>query len=438
MNTPRAAGRSLLRVAALAAIAFYAGTAHLTRGHEADFGKQWLAARLVATGQGRQLFDFNVQRAELQRHYSSAVIDSGIWREGIGGPTYPPTLAVVFAPLGWLSPSAAQWVVVELSLVAIIMTAFLIARMTAGAIPWEIGTLAALTFTPFFLAVGLGQNTAFSLLIVTAGWALLAGGRDVWAGVAWGLFAIKPTWGVAVVWIPLVLARPRAYLGMCGAAAGLAIATLPACGIDSWLSWLSVARETEHVYQTWPRWTLLSRDLPGLLRRFDQGALVEFAGWAIVVGVVGITGWAWWRGRVRWVRADSDWCVSANLTHPPYESTGPRATAVLAAIVLSCPRFMFYDLTLAVLPALVALSGWKRLAPCSRTLLAAAVATIWCGACSSYLLWSMMGPPVETLGVLGLWAWAVAESAATTQLAQRAEPLTQWTADRPEMVAAAV
>jgi hypothetical protein len=424
VNYQTALGRSVLRAAALAAVAFYGTTAHLTRGHEADFGKQWLAARLVATGQGRALFDLTVQRAELDRHYQSVVIDSGIWREGIGGPTYPPTLAVVLAPLGWLSPRWAQWVVVELSVVAIIVTACLVARLTAGRIPWEVGTLAALSFTPFFLAVGLGQNSAFSLLIVASGWALLASGRDVWAGAVLGLFAIKPTWGVAVVWIPLVLARPRVYLGMCGSAVGLALATLPVCGIDSWIGWLSVARETEHVYQTWPRWTLLSRDLPGLLRRIEQGTLVEFAGWAAVGGVVAITGWAAWRARA------GGWASRL--------AAGPQATAVLAALVLSCPRFMFYDLTLAVLPSLLAVSNWKQFGSYSRALLVAAVATVWCGAACSYLLWSMMGPPIETLGVLGLWGWAVAETVAVSQCGRRVEPRAGVAVDRSEMIAAAV
>ena len=41
------ATHTLIRLAALAAVAFYVGTAHLTKGHEADFGKQWLAARMV-------------------------------------------------------------------------------------------------------------------------------------------------------------------------------------------------------------------------------------------------------------------------------------------------------------------------------------------------------------------------------------------------------
>src|SRR5262245_2053206 len=122
--------RQAVRLIAIALVAFYASTAHLTRGHEADFGKQWLAARLVAIGQGKNLFDLGVQRAELERHYSPDVIDRGIWREGIGGPTYPPPLAVLLAPLGWLPPSWAQWTLVQLSLLAVIVATRLVHQLS--------------------------------------------------------------------------------------------------------------------------------------------------------------------------------------------------------------------------------------------------------------------------------------------------------------------
>ena len=57
VQTDRQSGwRTVARLGAVVAVVFYMATAHLTRGHEADFGKQWLAARLVATGEGKRLF----------------------------------------------------------------------------------------------------------------------------------------------------------------------------------------------------------------------------------------------------------------------------------------------------------------------------------------------------------------------------------------------
>ncbi len=383
----------LPRVAALAAVVFYVGTAHLTKGHEADFGKQWLAARLVATGHGRDLFDKDAQRAELERHYATQVIDHGIWREGIGGPTYPPTLAVVFAPLGWLSPRWAQFVIVQFSVLLVIVSAVALSRSVASRISWELATLATLTFPSFFLAVGVGQNSAMSLAIVVGGFCLLARDRDFLAGVVWGLFALKPTWGFAVAWLPLVLARPRVYAGMFASSAALVALTLPVCGIDAWLDWLAVVRQTELYYQTLPRWTALSRDLPGLLRRINPHGETELAGWGIVFGTILVTAGTWWTAR----------------RSRGVELHGPRTVALLAGVVLACPRFMFYDMTLAVVPVLVGLAGWREMDRRSKWLFAAIAASLWCGAGIGYVRWVMLGPPLDTFALIALWLWAVVE-----------------------------
>jgi hypothetical protein len=391
--------RVLIRAAALAAVAFYVLTARFTKGHEADFGKQWLAARLVATGQGAKLFDQSTQRAELERHYTTEVIDRGIWREGIGGPTYPPTFAVVFAPLGWLTPAAAQWVVVQISVLMVIVAARWMSRMTDGRITTESAALATLCLPSFFLAVGVGQNSAVSLAIFVAGFALLSERRDFAAGLVWGLFAMKPTWGFAIAWIPAVTLRPRAYLGMATSAAALVALTIPICGIHSWFDWLAVARQTELFYHELPRWTALSRDLPGLIRRVSEGSWVEITGWAVVGLVIAATAKAWWargtRGQI-------------------IESSGHQTVALLSAAVLSCPRFMFYDMTLAVVPFLLALGGWNQLQIASRWLLASLAGLLWLGTAFSYAQSAMLGLPLDTLALLLLWLWAIAAAHART------------------------
>ena len=388
--------RLVIRAAALLAVAFYVLTAHLTKGHEADFGKQWLAARLVATGQGSSLFNLDVQRAELEKYYTAEVIDHGIWRDGIGGPTYPPTFAVIFAPLGWLSPQTAQWVVVQLSVLLVVIAARVVSRMTGGRITAEAGTLAILCFPSFFLAVGVGQNSALSLAIFVGGFALLTGRHDFLAGAVWGLFAIKPTWGFAVAWIPAVVARPRAYVGMAVSAVALVVLTLPLCGSESWFDWLAVARQTEYYYQILPRWTALSRDLPGLLRRVGNGSWVELAGWTAIVLVILATTRIWWNG--------------GQSRDGAFEMTGPHAVALLSAAVLSCPRFMFYDMTLGVVPFLVALAGWRELRSGGRWVLASLIGLLWIGTGFSYVRSSMLGIPLDIFALVLLWLWAVAQA----------------------------
>jgi hypothetical protein len=385
--------RVWLRLAAVLAIGFYAGTAHLTRGYEADFGKQWLAARLVVTGQGTQLFDQRTQRAELEAHFDQAVIARGIWREGIGGPTYPPPLAVLLAPLGLLSPRWAAWTLVELSIMSVVLAARWLQRLTCERIPWEAGTLAILTLPSFFLAVGVGQNSAVSLLIFVGGLALAARDKSIGAGLVWGLFAYKPTWGLAVCWLPAVMGKPRAYWGMAISGLSLILISLPICGIDAWLDWLRVAKQTELYYQSIPRWTALSRDLPGLLRRLEHGPHVELAGWCIVLTIIGVTAWT---------------CRKCDLWSGGYAASRYSAvTALTAGAILSCPRFMFYDMSLAAVPFLFAFADWSWLGTRARGTLVLFATFLWLGTAYAYVRSSMLGLPIDTFAVAGLWLWAV-------------------------------
>ena len=62
------------------------------------------------------------------------------------------------------------------------------------------------------------------------------------------------------------------------------------------------------------------------------------------------------------------WRRSASHPHNP-----ARDALILSAIVLSCPRFMYYDILMATPAMLVALSGWKTLAKEARILLSALV-----------------------------------------------------------------
>lgn len=385
----------LTRFGAVVVFAYYMASAHLTRGHEADFGKQWLAARLIVTGRGHALFDLATQRRELERHFSTKVIDHGIWRAGVGGPTYPPVQAVLFAPLGWLEPASAQALLVRISLMLCVVTAWCISRLTERSVSMATALLAILVFPAFFFNIGVGQNAALSLTILTGGWLLAIRGFDVWAGVVWGIFAFKPTWGIAVAWVPLALGRPRIWLGMAISGLLLVVATIPVCGFHAWLQWLHVARQTEHYYETLPRWIGLSRDLPGLVRRVWMGSGATALGWLVVTSVAAAVVW---------------WTRDKQFTGPiePRCSERLPSTVVLFGVVLSCPRFMFYDMTLAVLPALLLLGEWSKLHRHRQFELAVMLGLFWTAPLAAFLAWDMVGWPLETIAVALLAAWAVA------------------------------
>ena len=404
-----------MRVLALTFLAVYASMAHQTAGHYQDFCLQWLSARLVVTGQGPQMYEREVQLAELARHYSPEFVEDNFGKQPMYGPTYPPTLGVLFAPLGLLSPAQAQWVVVELSLVLVLVASLALSRITDGRITWETAVVATCTLPPFCCALALGQNTALSLAIVTIGWLCLTRERPVLAGAVWGLFALKPTWGLAVGWIPLVVGRPRAYLGMAASAAALVALTLPACGIEGWLGWLPVAQRTEFLYRTVPQWTELSRDLPGVFRRFQQGFAVECLGWAAIVAVIGITAWTW----------------RASGPRPTMTATGPRAVTLLAGSLLTCPRFMHYDIALAVVPLLIALADWRRLSSLSIGWLGLMAAFLWGGSAAwvmSYDGQGPQGPPLDTIALLGVWLWGVVSARFETaeSASEPLAPIANW------------
>jgi hypothetical protein len=371
----------------------YAATARHTRGHEADFGKQWLAGRMVATGQAAALYDPTRQRAELEQHLSPATIERGIWREGIGGPTYPPVQAVLFAPFGWLPPALAQWLLVEFSLLLVAGTGWMVHRLTDGRVSMAAAVLAILWFPGFFFCIGVGQNTAFTLAIVVAGWTLMVRGRAYWAGAVWGLLAFKPTWGLALVWVPLAVRRPRTYVGMLATGSLLVLASTAVCGLDAWLDWLRVAHQTEQYYETLPRWIGLSRDLPGLARRLGAGTAADLAAGMAMLGVVAANAWVCGNRRTA--------------------AVGPVASAVWFGVVLTCPRYMFYDATLALFPLMLAWAGWKTLDGWSRLWLGGLSAMLWVAPLAGFLAWEVVGWPLETFAVVGLWLWSLCVARAT-------------------------
>ena len=83
---------------------------------------------------------------------------------------------------------------------------------------------------------------------------------------------------------------------------------------------------------------------------------------------------------------------------------------LVAGVVLSCPRFMFYDMTLAVCPVFIAFADWPRLSRGDRRTLVCLAAALWIGTAYEYDQWSMLGPPLDTFALFGLWLWGIAKT----------------------------
>lgn len=386
-------------------------------GHaQIDFGGQWVLARLVATGHGRELYHRREQWEAVRAGYPA---DAGLpnalsdadnlmeWfirlnspattsqRGDIGGPLYPPVHALLYAPLGFLPPAKAYHLFQLLSVGLTLFAGLGVSRLTRGRVWWPVATAGILLFPGFRSGLDLAQNSALTLCILVWGWALAAGGREWVGGVVWGLLAYKPSWGVAFILAPLLLGQWRFCLTMVVSGVALVLATLPVVGVQAWFDWLEVGREASAVYAVNRNWIELSRDLAGIPRRwlidFNRPEADRGSSFAATVG------WALWGGVLVAT------AVIVRLSHREVRRfAGPVAGFAQLGVYLCCYRFMYYDAVLAVLPVAV-LVGASR---AEFRWVAVGFAVVLCGY-ENYGI-HYIGHykfPTDTILLVALWLW---------------------------------
>ncbi|MCS6851620.1 MAG: DUF2029 domain-containing protein [Gemmataceae bacterium] len=354
-----------------------------------DFGGQWVMGRMIVEGRGRQLYDRRAQHEVLIRAYprtdeapAAAVLASCLLSLGpfawdpperfvdllkeaaahrsdadrllgwfmtadpeghVGGPLYPPIHAVVYAPLGLLRPQVGYRALQILGVLLAFVAGLGIRQLAAGRIWWPVATLLVLVYPGFNSSLDLGQNAALTLTILVWGWVLISRQRPGWGGAVWGLLAFKPVWAAAFFLVPLLTRRWRACLTMSAVAAGLALATVPVVGWESWRNWLAVGQTAARLYNVDENWVFLSRDLLGIPRRF----LLDFTrpiqerdrldaaviGWGLLSVTFALT------SAVPLLRPSQAQAVD-----------GPIAAFLLLGAWLCCFHFMYYDVLLTALP----------------------------------------------------------------------------------------
>ena len=344
------------------------------KGHTLiDFGGQWVIANLFATGRGYDLYSMQAQRDVLETGYPltdeppaakehdaesllKMLMDADPDEPGgprINGPLYPPTHAVLFAPLCRMRPQRsyrlAQFLILALGWVA----GLAIAGISRGRIWWPVATMFVMIFPGFGPSLHLAQNSALSLCIVLIGWWLVSRGRDVAGGIVWGLLAYKPVWAAAFLLVPLLTRRWRMFLAMTCTGLALVVVTLPFVGINSWLHWFRIGRAAAALYDVDENWVFLSRDLLGIPRRWmlDFAAPKEtrdrvaatFAGWFIWATVlIGTAVVAFFRRRAV-SRVD-----------------GYGAAFVAIGAWATCFHFIYYDSLLAAFPVVLLLTDPRQ------------------------------------------------------------------------------
>lgn len=180
-------------------------------GH--DFLPFYYGGTCARTGHYEQLFDLPATKAFEYNVGHAAGLSLG---NSFGPWWNPPFAAWLFAPLSalpFLSALHAWWTI---SAFCLAISFFLMCRMLSGGyknqllVPFLI-----LLAMPCFQTFCHGQNTFFSLLLLTATVCLWRSGRPVLAGIVCGLLFYKPQLGLVVAAVLCISQGRRAILGVC-------------------------------------------------------------------------------------------------------------------------------------------------------------------------------------------------------------------------------
>ncbi len=191
-----------------------------------DFSIFYTAGRIVASGQGSQLYSDSLQES-VQRSFSPAVAVRGSML-----PYYhPPFEALLFVPLQSLPYLAAYAVWFAINAAAVVAACLVMRRNLPllGAWPRWLCVLAGFAYLPIFIALVQGQDSILVLLSYTLAFEAMRDDRDFAAGAWLGLGLVKYH-----LILPFVLVLTLARRGKC--LAGF----LTVAAVLTGLSWMAV------------------------------------------------------------------------------------------------------------------------------------------------------------------------------------------------------
>jgi len=176
-----------------------------------DFPAFYAAGYIVAQGWGHELYNYDLQRN----------IENLFWPDFDGEMyifAYPPFVAAILAPLGFLAPLSAKFFF-NAMLAYFMFLALVILRKHSPALTqdFRLSFLLALSFSPVFVSIVGAQNTAISMLLYAA---MVAAGlrrthmSDFVLGICAGLFMYKPQYALTTIPVALILGRHRALFGV--------------------------------------------------------------------------------------------------------------------------------------------------------------------------------------------------------------------------------
>jgi hypothetical protein len=296
--------RALTAVLALLLAGLYASEWLKRDPRRGDYAAFYTAGKLYR--EGRPVYDLDSQ-CEIQRQ-----IGTPLCLPFYHPPVLLPLMSLTAGP-DYLT-SFRLWSALMFAL--ILLAAWPLYGLTGDAVK----ALALATFYPAFLSVAQGQDTALVLLGVCL-WALmLSKGRDVLAGLCLSLACVKPHLALALA-LPLLFARPRAFLGFAAGGSAMVLWSLLLVGPEGFagllrLTTLSAEGDGFGIHHA------AMYNLAGLLARAGLG--VWWAWPAYVAAVAGVA--------VLWRRRGVD-----------------TSLGVLAAVFFA-PHLHGHDLSLLIIP----------------------------------------------------------------------------------------
>ena len=243
---------------------------------------------------------------------------------------YPPQAAVIFAPFSGLPyrPALLIWNVLSIAVYALIVWSAW--RRVSGQLTDRTLVLAAAAaFPPFWSLVLYGQITILILAAFWLGWLALERGRHYLAGVAFGLLALKPQFGIPLAAIVVACGEWRMLAGALTSVVAQAAAVWLVLGTSVFAAFAATLRVTMTHADWLESKPFMSHSLRALTRLLPDWAGLPL--WAALAGVV-----LWYTVKV-------------------WKSDAPvrvRLGVVMLASILVNPHVIVYDVTLLALPLL--------------------------------------------------------------------------------------
>lgn len=354
-------------------------------GH--DFLAFYSAGRMVHDDRAAEMYDLDAM-AGLQR---SIVAKADLEMDAAVAPWWnPPHVALLFAPISVLSFGSALTLWNTIGALCLVLTAMLLLTVirdeSAKRSHWLLVPAALLIAPPTIQALGHGQNTPVSMLLLTLTVLAWRAREPIWAGVLCSLLCYKPQLA-AVVFAALTLTLGwRVMMGMLigGVPQLLLIVTKLPGSLTNYLDQLP--RNLEQIQFAQPYVWHRHSTLNGFFRFMLQGnapgdtyvwVTLLSATCAILIGVAVV--YVWWKRRATM-------------------SDDVMLDRFIALTILAMPLVMpfYFDYDLLLLMVAAALIGRERLAVADHS-----IATRLLVGCGTLLFaWSMFNPAFsESTGI---------------------------------------